>query len=198
MKLGITGGIGCGKSAVLDAFNALGAAVLSSDAIVRNLLEKDAQVQAEIADYFGAGILKPEGVVDRKLLADRVFKDPEDLAWLEETLHPIVRASWQKFTESHAKALVCIEIPLLYEKKLEKYFDFVVSVSCTDAVANQRLLAKGFSEETIFLRRSQQLPIALKISKSDFNIENNGSLEYLKQQCQLLYQCLSARLGDAT
>ena len=192
MKLGITGGIGCGKSSALEAFRSYGAAVIASDAIVHALLEKDAQLQTELADHFGIRVLNRRGTIDRSALAERVFNDSNALNWLEDKLHPLVRASWKRFVEAQGDSFACIEIPLLFEKKLEKHFDFVVCISCSDAVANARLLEKGFSEESIRHRRTQQLPIALKISKSDFIIENNGSLEYLNKQCQLLYSRLSS------
>lgn len=192
MKLGITGGIGCGKSSALEAFRSYGASVIASDAIVHALLEKDTQLQTELADHFGTRILNRKGAIDRSVLAEIVFNDSNALKWLEDKLHPLVRASWKSFAEAQDDNFACIEIPLLFEKKLEKHFDFVVCISCSDAVANARLLEKGFSEESIRHRRTQQLPIALKISKSDFIIENNGSLEYLNKQCQLLHSRLSS------
>ena len=176
----------------LECFSELGAQVLSSDCIVRDLLEENAEVQAGIVEYFGSEVQSADGSIDRTALGDRVFKNVKDLEWLEALLHPIVGASWQEFLKAYANTFVGIEIPLLFEKKLEKHFDFVVCISCSDAVATNRLMAKGYSEETIYLRRRQQLPLASKISQSDFIIENSSSIEFLKQQCHLLYHRLSA------
>jgi len=176
----------------LECFRELGAQVLSSDSIVRDLLEGNPEVQAGIVEYFGSEVQSADGSIDRTALGDRVFKNAKDLEWLEALLHPRVGASWQEFLELHMDAFVCIEIPLLFEKKLEKHFDFVVCISCSDAIAINRLLAKGYSEETIYLRRRQQLPLASKIAQSDFIIENSSSIEFLKQQCHLLYHRLSA------
>lgn len=176
----------------LECFRELGAQVLSSDSIVRDLLEGNPDVQAGIVEYFGSEIQSADGSIDRTALGDRVFKNVKDLEWLEALLHPRVGASWQEFLELHMDAFVCIEIPLLFEKKLEKHFDFVVCISCSDAIATNRLLSKGYSEETIYLRRRQQLPLASKIAQSDFIIENSSSIEFLKQQCHLLYHRLSA------
>tara|TARA_A100001015_G_scaffold320274_1_gene446046 strand:- start:8884 stop:9468 length:585 start_codon:yes stop_codon:yes gene_type:complete len=192
LKLGVTGGIGCGKSMALECFRELGAQVLSSDSIVRDLLEGNPEVQAGIVEYFGSEVQSADGAIYRTALGDRVFKNAKDLEWLEALLHPRVGASWQEFLELHMDSFVCIEIPLLFEKKLEKHFDFVVCISCSDAIATNRLLVKGYSEETIYLRRRQQLPLASKIAQSDFIIENSSSIEFLKQQCHLLYHRLSA------
>lgn len=176
----------------LECFRELGAQVLSSDSIVRDLLEGNPEVQAGIVEYFGSEVQSADGAIYRTALGDRVFKNAEDLEWLEALLHPRVGASWQEFLELHMDSFVCIEIPLLFEKKLEKHFDFVVCISCSDAIATNRLLVKGYSEETIYLRRRQQLPLASKIAQSDFIIENSSSIEFLKQQCHLLYHRLSA------
>ena len=192
MKIGITGGIGCGKSTVLEHFQALKLDCLSSDSVAQGLIAEDPQVIASIKEKFGQTIFRDDGSVDRSQLAELVFSDHKALLWLEGLLHPLVREHWVEFTKADQGRLVFVEIPLLFEKKLEKHFDFIVCITCTEHSADIRLREKGLSALSIQQRRDLQLPNSVKIKHSDFVLDNNGSLEFLKLQLNRLYHTLES------
>lgn len=186
LKVGLTGNIGCGKSTVGLAMEAKGFKRIDTDTIVRELLEGDSLVIAKIADHFGPRVLNPEGTINRGLLADIVFKDVKARLWLESLLHPIVGHYWRGEVEKMPKHKWVIEIPLLFEKNLEKYFDWVVVIASTQEQQLLRLSAKGLNQEKALARMASQLPIEEKVAHADIVIENNGSLEFLNQQTERL------------
>lgn len=190
LKIAITGGIGCGKSTVLKFLEAGGVPCLSSDSVVRSLLFEDNAVISEVIERFGPDLQASDGSVNRKALAEIVFRSESDLLWLESLLHPLVRAKWEAFLKINTGELACVEIPLLFEKRLEKDFDLSVSVICSVANATNRLSQKGYSISDISLRRQQQLPISVKVECSNFVLSNDGSLNFLEQQTHILLSYL--------
>ena len=182
MKIAITGGIGCGKSTVLEFLEANGVACLSADAVVRRLLSEDHTVLSSVIEHFGTELKNEDGFVDRRALAKIVFQSKSELEWLECLLHPLVRESCETFFKAHNNQLAFAEIPLLFEKKLEKEYDLVVSIISSDANANIRLRLKGYSDMDIAFRRQQQLPNSIKAERSNFVLSNDGSLNFLEQQ----------------
>ena len=182
MKIAITGGIGCGKSTVLKFLEANDVACLSADAVVRGLLSKDKKVIDSVITHFGTELKNEAGFVDRRALAKIVFQSNSDLEWLESLLHPLVQDACEAFLKFYDAKLACVEIPLLFEKRLEKQYDLVVSVISSDANANIRLEYKGYTEMDIAFRRQQQLPNSIKAKRSDFVLSNDGSLNFLEQQ----------------
>ena len=182
MKIAITGGIGCGKSTVLEFLEANGVACLSADAVVRHLLSEDQSVIDSVIEHFGTELKNESGSIDRRALANIVFQSKSDLEWLESLLHPLVRESCEAFFEAHKTQVACLEIPLLFEKRLEKEYDLVVSIISSDANANIRLRLKGYSDMDIAFRRQQQLPNSIKAERSNFVLSNDGSLNFLEQQ----------------
>jgi len=191
MKVGLSGGIGCGKSTVLGFFREAGWRTVDSDAVVRELLATDAEVQAQLRSRWGEAIFA-DGAVDRGAVAKRVFGHEEDLKWLEELLHPLVRKSWLASIEQAPDSNWLVEIPLLFEKRLETRFDLTVCVvSSTDVVAD-RMVARAYTEAQIEQRRRQQMPLEEKIERADYLISNAGSLEFLKQQTTRLIEQITA------
>ena len=182
MKIAITGGIGCGKSTVLKFFEANGIACLSADSVVQSLLSEDESVVGSVIEHFGTEFKNENGSVDRKALAKIIFQSQSELEWLECLLHPLVNVSLEAFLKVHNTELACVEIPLLFEKRLEKKYDLVVSVISSNANANIRLGLKGYSDIDIAFRRQQQLPNSIKAERSDFVLSNDGSLNFLEQQ----------------
>lgn len=193
MRIAITGGIGCGKSTVLEFLEANGVHCLSTDAVVRRLLSEDTAVISAVIEHFGSALKAVDGTVDRKALAEIVFRSESDLFWLESLLHPLVRDEWEAFLKRYAHESACVEIPLLFEKRLEKAFDLGVSIVCSDLNANIRLRQKGFSDSDILLRRKQQIPNASKIERSHIVLCNDGSLNFLEQQITILLSYLKRR-----
>ena len=190
LKVAITGGIGCGKSTVLKFLEANGVVCLSADAVVRRLLSEDHSVIASVIQHFGSELKNEDGSVDRRGLADLVFRSKSELEWLESLLHPLVREECEAFLKVHDSVTACVEIPLLFEKRLEKDYDLSVSIICSDANANIRLGLKGYSEADIAYRRQQQLPNSIKAERSNFVLSNDGSLNFLEQQMTTLLSYL--------
>ncbi|MCH2074518.1 MAG: dephospho-CoA kinase [Puniceicoccaceae bacterium] len=181
MKIGLSGGIACGKSTVLGFFREAGWQTVDSDAVVRELLAKDAEVKAQLRTRWGETVFI-DGAVDHTAVAKRVFGNEGDLKWLEELLHPLVRESWLASIAQAPNANWLVEIPLLFEKRLETRFDLTVCVVSPPDVAADRMVARAYTEEQIEQRRKQQMPLEEKMELADYLISNAGSLEFLKQQ----------------
>lgn len=191
MKVGLSGGIGCGKSTVLGFFREAGWRTVDSDAVVRELLATDAGVQAQLRSRWGEAVFA-DGAVDRGAIAKRVFSHESDLKWLEELLHPLVRKSWLDSIDQAPDANWLVEIPLLFEKRLETRFDLTVCVSSPPDVVADRMVARAYTEAQIEQRRKQQMPLEEKIERADYLISNAGSLEFLKQQTTRLIEQITA------
>ena len=187
MKVGLSGGIGCGKSTVLAFFREAGWLTVDSDAVVRELMATDTEVQAQLRSRWGEEVFA-DGVVVRGAVAKRVFGHEGDLKWLEELLHPLVRKSWLASIDRAPEANWLVEIPLLFEKRLETFFDLTVCVICPPNVVADRMVARTYTDEQIEQRRKQQMPLEEKIERADFLISNAGSLEFLKQQTTRLIE----------
>ncbi len=191
MKVGLSGGIGCGKSTVLGFFREAGWRTVDSDAVVRELLATDAEVQAQLRSRWGEAVFA-DGAVDRGAVAKRVFGHEGDLKWLEELLHPLVRESWLASIDQAPDANWLVEIPLLFEKRLETRFDLTVCVSSPPDVVADRMVVRAYTEAQIEQRRKQQMPLEEKIERADYLISNAGSLEFLKQQTTRLIEQITA------
>ena len=184
--IGLTGGIGCGKSTALGIFESLGAETFDSDSIVKELLDGDGEVRRCLTKRLGERIVGDLGKVDRERLAGIVFNDSEELRWLENLLHPLVRNHWETRVRAAPETFWVVEIPLLFEKKLEKLFDFTVCVSASQSLQLARLREKGLTVDQARLRIDRQLPLDEKLSRADFVLSNNGSVEFLREQVSIL------------
>jgi dephospho-CoA kinase len=191
MKVGLSGGIGCGKSTILGFFREAGWRTVDSDAVVRELLATDAEVQAQLRSRWGEAVFA-DGAVDRGAVAKRVFGHEGDLKWLEELLHPLVRESWLASIDQAPDANWLVEIPLLFEKRLETRFDLTVCVASPPDVVADRMVVRAYTEAQIVQRRKQQMPLEEKIERADYLISNAGSLEFLKQQTTRLIEQITA------
>jgi dephospho-CoA kinase len=185
MKIGLTGGIGCGKSTVLKILKECGAEVAETDAIAKRILNEDPEVREELRKAFGGGVFDEQGTVDRVALASIVFGNPERLRVLESLLHPRVRAEWTRLSAESKTSLV-VEIPLLFEKSLQSHFELTLCVAASQQTCVSRLLQRGLSEEQIKQRQANQLPLSEKMERADVVILNNGSLDCLRQQIKAL------------
>jgi dephospho-CoA kinase len=170
--LAVTGGIGAGKSAALEAFARHGAAVISSDDIVHRLLREDEEVHRELAGRFGPEIVGPDGA-DRARIAEIVFADPEQLAWLEALLHPRVVREYLAWRERQSAPVTVSEIPLLYETGGEQRFDHVVVITAPAEVRAQRTRVDAAPRE------ARLVPDDEKVRRADFAYVNEGTLEEL-------------------
>jgi len=176
LAVAITGGIGAGKSAALEAFARHGAATRSSDEIVHHLLRDDLDVRRAVAERFGTDVIGPDGV-DRAAVARVVFNDPHELDWLEELLHPRVVQEHDAWREELARtenppAVTVTEVPLLYETGGEKRFDAVVVITASPEVRAQRRPIADTREQRLLSEEE-------KVRLADYSYVNEGTLDEL-------------------
>ncbi|MEO0510070.1 MAG: dephospho-CoA kinase [Verrucomicrobiota bacterium] len=191
VKVGLTGGIGCGKSTVVGLFRNAGWQALESDQIVRDLLATDPVIKEAIRKRWGGEVILEKGGVNRRAVAEHVFANKNDLLWLESLLHPLVRSAWQGEVASRPDVNWLVEIPLLFEKSLETVFDLTVCVSSPPDVVETRMAARGYTGEEVDRRRQRQMPLEDKMRLADHVITNAGSLEFLEQQTKRLIAQIS-------
>lgn len=184
--IGLTGGIGAGKSEALAAAGRLGAATLSTDQVTHDLLGRD-DVVAALVERWGAEVA-PGGEVDRARVAEIVFSDPGELAWLESQLHPRVGEQVLAWRESldPAVEVAVIEVPLLFEASMEGAFDATLAVIAGDPVRERRLAARG--QGGLAGREERQLPQAEKAARADHVISNEGTLSELEHELSAAFE----------
>ena len=190
MKIGLTGGIACGKSVVLEMFKEAGWHTLSADTLVHELLDHDPEVIEAVISKFGVEVKASDASLNKKAIAKVVFADSQQREWLEGLLHPLVRKRWTSALDEEPDKNWVVEIPLLFEKKLEKDFDLVVCLSSSRENQLERLQSRGMNEADAEARIASQAPLAEKIEKSDFVLTNTGSLNFLRKQFQILIESL--------
>lgn len=197
MVLGITGGMGCGKSTAARIFEEFGFRRIDSDALVREQVLTTPEVIAEAERRFGPGVVDVNEAgpkqINRAALAGKLFADETNLRAWEDFVLPRVYALWKTKLDGDRAANWVIEVPLLYEKGLEKWFDFVVCVASSSATQLARLAERGVSHTLAGQRISKQLPLAQKIEKSDFVLSNDGGTDFLREQIAHLTARLAAR-----
>jgi dephospho-CoA kinase len=187
--VGLTGGIGAGKSEALAAFERLGAATLSTDRVAHDLLD-DEGVRSALIERWGVKIA-PDGSVDRDLVGEIVFNDPEQLAWLESVTHPRVGAhvlEWRQSLDPGVKVAV-VEVPLLFEAAMEDAFDATVAVVAADELRDARLRERG--QAGLEGREARQLDQEEKERRADHVIRNDASLQELESEVKRVIEQLS-------
>ena len=188
LKIGLTGGIAAGKSEALKAFARLGAATLSSDAVVHELLESEA-LRERLAERWGPEV-RAAGGVNRAKIGEIVFADPEELSWLEQQIHPLVQektAAWL-FSLPADTDVAVVEVPLLFEAGSDKVFDTTVAVVTADEVRRERAAARGHA--LVDEREARQLTQPEKAERAEHVIENDGSVEDLERALSALLEKL--------
>ncbi len=185
--LGLTGGIGAGKSTVAAMLAARrGATVIDTDTIARDVIEPEGPAFAAVVDRFGRAVLQADGRIDRECLADVVFSDAGARADLEAIVHPAVEAVVRDQVaaeRSAGTAVVVVEVPLLVEAGWDRLVSAVVVVDCQDEVAIDRLVAlRGMSADDARRRLAAQASRAARLAHADFVLSNNGSLDDLSRQ----------------
>ena len=190
MVIGLTGGIGCGKSAASACFAELGFNVVDADQLARQVLESAASV-SQLRARWGDVCLGPEGRPDRRWIAAKVFADPAELSFLEGLTHPEV-ARLRQLAILDAKRHHVVEIPLLFEKNLTDGFASIVCVACSEEARRLRLLKKGLTDEEVSRRIASQMPLSEKVKRSDVVLWNDGDLSFLRAQVTALIGRLPA------
>ncbi|MCZ8511918.1 dephospho-CoA kinase [Paenibacillus filicis] len=192
MNIGLTGGIACGKSTVSSMLVRRGALLVDADRIAREVVEPGTPVLAEVIARFGEDLLLPDGSLHRKKLGERIFGDPEARRALEQILHPPIRATMRSRMEAYEARypdkLVIVDVPLLYESKLEAMFSEVLVVYVPRGVQLARLMERdGLTAEEAEKRLASQIPIEEKKLRADVLIDNSGSLDETERQIELFW-----------
>ena len=186
----LTGGIGSGKSTAGSTFENLGALVIDSDQLAREVIERGTPGFDQIIQEFGDGILK-NGEIDRSALATIVFKDPALLFKLESITHPLIRKAFQDYvTRAPKDAVVINQIPLLVESDHNYKFDLVITVSAKQELRKERLLARGLSDAEIARRMAAQATDLQREAIADFVINNDGDEASLISEIERIWQKL--------
>ena len=178
--LGLTGGIGSGKSAAADRFASHGITVIDSDVIARQVVAKGQPALSAIADYFGPSVLTTSGELDRQWLRQRIFANPAEKRWLENLLHPLIRKSTQQHIDAVTSIYGVLSIPLLLESNQQHLVDRILVI---DTDENQQISRSCERDNTTVAEvkaiMATQLPRHERLARADDVICNSGSVEAL-------------------
>ncbi|MFJ9947416.1 dephospho-CoA kinase [Kitasatospora sp. NPDC091207] len=195
LKIGLTGGIGAGKSEVSRLLAAHGAVIVDSDVIAREVVAPGTDGLEAVVAEFGAGVLRPDGSLDRPALGAVVFADPERLKALNAIVHPLVRARSAELEAAAAPdAVVVHDVPLLVENGLAPLYDLVLVVDAEDAVRIDRLVRlRGMTEQEARARMAAQATRADRLAVAGLVIDNSGPLEALPPRVDEVWGELKSR-----
>ena len=183
--LGLTGGVGMGKSTAARLLKKVGLPVVDSDDLAREAVHPGTEGLAEIADEFGEGFLKADGSLNRDKMASKVFQDEAARKRLEAIIHPRVRTVWEKQIDQwreQKRPVGVVVIPLLFEVDLQDSFDAVLCVACTANTQRARLRERNWDDAQITARIAAQMDIAQKMGLADHVLWNEGAPELLMDQ----------------
>jgi dephospho-CoA kinase len=199
VNVGLTGGIGSGKSEVARLLAKHGAVLVDSDALAREAVAPGSAGLAAVAEEFGESVLWPDGSLDRARLGAIVFADPPRRERLEEIIHPYVRARAAEIsTRAPRHAVVVHDVPLLTEKHLGDLYDVVVVVDVPMEVQLDRLLRRGMSEADAKARIAAQATREQRLAIADYVVDNSGSLAELGAEVDDLWSILAGAAGPAS
>jgi len=195
LKIGLTGGIGSGKSEVARRLAARGAVVIDADRIAREVVEPGTPGLARVVATFGEGVLRPDGSLNREKLGAIVFADPDKLASLNAIVHPLVGERVARAqSEADADAIVVYDVPLLAENKLAPMYDVVIVVDAPDEVRIARLAEhRGMPEQDAKARIAAQASREDRLAVADLVIPNDGPLDELEARVAEVWQELLLR-----
>lgn len=197
--VGLTGGIGSGKSTVARFFEARGAAIIDADRLAREAVLPGTPGFAAILERFGPGVLGPGGDLDRAALGRIVFGDEEARRALNAIVHPeVARLAAERMATLSAagQALIVYDVPLLFENGLERFLPETIVVSVPEEVQRARVHARdGLRPEEIEARLRAQLPLAQKAARATYVIDNSGSLEQTEASVDALWKNLVQERG---
>jgi dephospho-CoA kinase len=184
LTIGLTGGIAAGKSTALAAFERLGAATVSSDAVVHELLDSE-PLLGRLTERWGEEVA-PEGRVDRNKIGEIVFADPDELGWLESQIHPLVgqRIGEWLGSLSEQTRIAVVEVPLLFEGEMAPVFDTTLAVVTADELRRERAEARGHT--LVGEREARQLGQEEKAARAEHVVENDGTVEDLEGRLSAL------------
>lgn len=195
----LTGGIGSGKSTVANAFAALGVPLVDADVIARVVVEPGSPALSAIAQRFGPAVLNADGSLDRAALRARIFSDPEEKAWLNGLLHPLIKRQTEQQLRSARAPYVLWVVPLLIENNLQQRADRVLVVDVAREVQIARTLSRdGVSREQVENILAAQVPRQRRLACADDIIDNSGRPEEITDRVATLHRRYLALAASAT
>ena len=189
ITIGLTGGIGAGKSEASDYLKRLGIPVLDTDVVARELVYPGQPALAEIVAAFGSAILDSQGHLDRSALGQKVFGDSAARQRLEAILHPRIYDGWTAWTREQSlqdQRLCAVVIPLLYEKGYDSHFQVTLALGCTPQTQRQRLHQRQWTDQMIDQRLAAQWPMSEKLQRANYCLWSEGQREALHQQIEVV------------
>lgn len=198
--IGLTGGIGMGKSASAALLQERGVAVVDTDLLAHQLVEPGQSALARIQTQFGEAMVDRSGSLRRDALAELVFHDEAARARLEGILHPLIRECWQAQVQTwktEDRPLAVVVIPLLFETGAETGFDATVCVACSATTQRQRLLARGWSASQLEGRIRAQWPAEQKIARADYVVWTEADMEIHARQLDRILDALTRQSGPS-
>lgn len=194
LRVGLTGGIASGKSTVAEMLRQLGAVVIDTDQIAREVVQPGLPALQSLRERYGESILDDDGSLRREQLGEIVFASPAEKEWLEQLLHPLIKARADELAQQASEqgaAVVVFDVPLLLESGWDKNVDQVWVVYVPPVVQRQRLaLRDGFSESAVSARLAAQWPIDKKAQQADLVIDNAGTLDQTRRQVETAWQAV--------
>ena len=188
--LGLTGGIGMGKSTAAEFLRTRGAQIVDTDELARQLVQPGQPALTEIQTEFGKKVIAPDGQLRREELAEIIFADAAARKKLETILHPRIRERWLAQVEiwrRENRALAIVVIPLLFETRAESHFNKIICVACSAPTQRQRLLSRGWTPNQIKQRLAAQWPVEQKISRADFVVWTDGAPDVQASQLERIF-----------
>ncbi|MEW6169756.1 MAG: dephospho-CoA kinase [Pseudomonadota bacterium] len=189
LTVGLTGGVASGKSTVESMFAALGVPVLDADRVAREVVAPGAPALAEIAAEFGAGMLQPDGTLDRRRMRERVFADPAERRKLEAITHPHIRARMRDWLAAQTGPYCMLSVAILVEARMQTLVDRVLVIDVPESVQAQRLRARDqVSAELAAQMLAAQLPRAQRLAAADDVLENTAGLDHIQACVERLHR----------
>lgn len=189
MIIGLTGGIASGKSTVSKIFRELGAEIIDADIKAKEISERE-DVIKEIGNIFGKEVINSEGKIDRLKIKEIVFNNKEKLKKLNDLIHPKVMEEFKKIKENTGKNdIIIFDVPLLFESGMDKMCDKIILVFTDKKIQIKRMLERdGITEELAEKIINSQMSLEEKLNKSQIHLENNGTLEDLREKSETIYR----------
>lgn len=196
LAVGITGGIGTGKTEVCKIFSSLGAGIIYADEVAKKLIETDPIIRKNIERQFGKTLFGSDGTFDRKQMAKLVFNDSRALDTLNAIVHPFalkkIDEEIEEAKENKHHPLIMVEAALLYEAKADRMFDYMIVVDAEENQQIERVMKRDHSSrDEVMQRVTSQMPNKEKTEKADFVIQNNGDRKTLELNCRFLFSLLT-------
>lgn len=195
--VGLTGGLGCGKSTVAGLFRKWGGEVVDADKIAHNALKRGSAVFDRVAILFPEAWENNGKKLNREQIAEEVFADAKKRQALEALIHPYVYGEIEEIIATTERKVVIIEVPLLFEAGFEKLCDKILTVTCNRTVKEKRIRRRYASSQQIRAREKAQMPESLKVQKADFIIDNSGSISQTTREVEHLWHKFESLLKGA-